>query len=50
MNGAGKQMAGEAVSGSGEPNQEQEAGASEGGIFLDNGKTDGSPIILPALR
>jgi hypothetical protein len=42
--GAGKQMAGEALSGTGEPNQEQDACASEGGICLDNEKTAGSPI------
>ena len=36
-------MAGEALSGTGEPNQQQDARASEGGIFLDNEKTAGSP-------
>ncbi len=38
-------MAREALSGTGEPNQRQDACAFEGGIFLDNEKTDGSPVI-----
>jgi hypothetical protein len=38
-------MAGEALSGTGEPNQQQDACASKGGIYLDNEKTAGSRIM-----